>query len=82
MINPGGIAVFVIGNTKYKNVEIDNAKYLSSCMLRHGFNEIDVAKRKISSKILSPYRNKAGQFSNNPKDKKVYSHEFVLIGKK
>lgn len=82
MINSGGIAVFVIGNTEYKNVKIDNAKYLTSCMLNHGFKEVDVAKRKISSKILSPYRDKIGQFSNNPNDKKVYSHEFVLIGRK
>ncbi len=82
MINIGGLAVFVIGNTKYKEVEIDNAKFLSSCMLLYGFNEIDVVKRKISSKILSPYRDKNGRFSNNTKNKRVYSHEFVLIGKK
>ncbi|HEX9601462.1 MAG TPA: DNA methyltransferase [Mariniflexile sp.] len=80
MINKGGLAIFVIGNTKYLDVEIDNAKFLSSCMLLHGFKEIDVAKRKISSKILSPYRDKNGRFTNNKNDKKVYSHEFILIG--
>lgn len=82
MVRQNGAAVFVIGNTKYKDVEIDNAKFLSSCLLRHGFNEIEVSKRKISGKILSPYRDKNGRFSSNVKDKKVYSYEFVLIGKK
>lgn len=82
IINPGGLVVFVIGNTKYRDVEINNAKFLICCMLNEGFHSIEVVKRKISSKILTPFRDKKGRFSRNPNDKKVYSHEFVVIGKK
>ncbi|HEX8270756.1 MAG TPA: DNA methyltransferase [Flavobacterium sp.] len=82
LLNPGGLAVFVIGNTTHKNVYIDNAKYLVKCMLNEGFNEVEVKKRQISSKILSPYRNVDGKFSSNKNHKKIYSYEFVLIAKK
>ncbi|WP_026710392.1 class I SAM-dependent methyltransferase [Flavobacterium filum] len=82
LINPGGMAVFVIGNTTYKDIYIDNAKYLTKCMLNRGFGEIEVMKRKISSKILSPYRDKRGKFSNNKNHKKIYSYEFVIIARK
>jgi len=82
IINPGGLAIFVIGNTKFKDVYVDNAKYIAECMLCSGFKEIEVIKRKISSKILSPYRNKDGKFSNDKRKRKIYSYEFVLIAKK
>ena len=82
IINPGGLAVFVIGNTKFKDVYVDNAKFIAECMFESGFNEIEVFKRKISSKILSPYRNKDGKFSNDKRKRKIYSYEFVLIARK
>ena len=28
-----GMAVFVIGNTQYRDVKIDNAKHLENCMI-------------------------------------------------
>lgn len=82
IINPGGLAVFVIGNTKFKDVYVDNAKFIAECMFESGFDEIEVFKRKISSKTLSPYRNKNGKFSNDKRKRKIYSYEFVLIARK
>jgi hypothetical protein len=82
IINPGGLAVFVIGNTTYKQVYVDNAKYLAKCMLKTGFENPEVFKRKISSKILTPYRDQVGRFSSNKKHRKVYNYEFVIIAKK
>lgn len=82
LVNPGGLAVFVIGNTKYNGVYIDNAKYLTKCLIDKGFTDIDIYKRRISSKTLSPYRNKNGKFSNDKRKRKVYSYEFVIISKK
>jgi DNA modification methylase len=83
IINPGGLAVFVIGNTTYKSVYIDNAKYLTKCMLDIGFEGIEVFKRKISSKMLTPYRDSNGKFSNAGENKKiVYQEEYVIIAKK
>lgn len=78
----GGMNIFVIGNTSYKGVKVDNAKYLVEVMYRIGFTNIEVKKRKISSKILTPYRDEKGRFSNDSSDRKVYNYEFVIIGKK
>lgn len=82
IIKPGGLAFIVIGNTKYKEVYIDNARYIAECMFDCGFKEIEVLKRKISSKILSPYRDKDGKFSNDKRKRKIYNTEFVIIAKK
>lgn len=82
LLNDNGHAAFVIGNTSYKGIYIDNAKFLIESFFTKGFSEIQVTKRKISSKILTPYRDQKGKFSNNEKGQKVYSHEFVIIAKK
>lgn len=82
LLNENGYAAFVIGNTSYKGVYIDNAKVLIESFINKGFKNIEVTKRKISSKILTPYRDKTGKFSNNKKGEKVYSHEFIIIAKK
>lgn len=82
ILKEDGHAAFVIGNTHYKDVFIDNAKFLSHCLLDSGYKELRITKRKISSKILTPYRDKYGQFSNNSGGKKVYSHEYLIIAKK
>ncbi len=82
LLNENGHVAFVIGNTSYKGVYIDNAKVLIESFMNKGFKNIEVTKRKISSKILTPYRDKTGKFSNNKKGEKVYSHEFIIIAKK
>lgn len=77
-----GMAVFVIGNTEYKGVRIDNAKHLVESMLNTGFSKVSVTKRKISFKILTPYRDKFGQFTTNGDGRKVYNEEFIVVGRK
>lgn len=78
----GGGVVFVIGNTSYKGVYIDNAKYLSECMLEAGFKDIKIEKREVKNKILTSYRDKTGKFSRDPKGHKVYSVEFIVTARK
>jgi hypothetical protein len=82
IINPKGLAVFVIGNTTHRGIYIDNAKYLTKCMLTAGFTGVEAFKRKISSKILTPYRDNNGKFSSNKRHKKIYSYEFIIIARK
>jgi DNA modification methylase len=77
-----GLAFFIIGNTKYRSIEVNNAKYIAECMIKHDFQEISVIKRKISSKNLTPFRDERGKFSSSKNQKEVYSYEYVLIGKK
>jgi methylase of polypeptide subunit release factors len=82
ILSSNGMVLFVIGNTEYKNIRIDNAKHLSESLYGVGFQEVSVTKRKISRKILTPYRDKRGKFTTNSKGRKVYSEEFIIIGRK
>jgi hypothetical protein len=82
LLRRNGLAVFVIGNTEYKGVRIDNAAHLAESLLRGGFSKVRVAKRKMSGKILTPYRDGIGQFSRSSDGRHVYGEEFVLIAAK
>ena len=82
MLNDGGMAVFVIGNTQYKNVKIDNAKYLVDCMKRANFLGVKTIPRKVSLKTLTPYRDAQGRFTRDSTQRKVYNEEFVVIGRR
>lgn len=77
----GGMMLMVIGNTEYKGVHIDNVKHLCESMLNSGFTKVSVTKRKISGKILTPYRDESGRFSASSDKRKVYSEEFIVIGR-
>lgn len=82
ILNRNGMAVFVIGNTQYKSAKINNAGYLTECMERSGFQNVKVMKRKISLKIMTPYRDSRGRFTRDSAARKVYNEEFVVTGRK
>jgi len=82
LLSDDGIIFLVIGNTKYRSVEVDNVKFICQCMNDRGFENIDVKKRKISSKTLTPYRDKGGKFRATNDIKSVYAYEYVIIGEK
>lgn len=82
ILKPGGGALFVIGNTEYKNVRINNAKHLLESLLSNGFVDVSVERRKISNKILTPYRDSIGKFTTDKNSRKVYSEEFIIFGRK
>ena len=82
MLNLGGMALFVIGDTEYKGTQIHNSKQLVESLIRSGFGEVTISKRKITNKILSPYRDENGKFTNNKDDREIYHEEFVIIGRK
>jgi DNA modification methylase len=77
-----GLAVFVIGNTEYKGVRIENAAHLTESLLASGFERVRVAKRRMSGKILTPYRDRTGKFSRSSAGRHIYAEEFVLIASK
>jgi hypothetical protein len=82
ILNTDGMAMFVIGNMEYKGVKIDNVKHLANSLREAGYRMILASKRKISKKILTPYRDKNGKFTTDSNERKVYSEEFILIGRK
>ena len=82
MLSKGGMAVFVIGNTRYKGVRIDNKEQLAHCMKRANFQEVETVRRKVSWKIMTPYRDARGRFTQDAKQRRVYGEEFVVIGRR
>ncbi|MBE0427293.1 MAG: class I SAM-dependent methyltransferase [Nitrospirae bacterium] len=82
IVKMGSSVAFVIGNTSYKGVHVDNAKSLAQSLLDNNFKNVQVSRRKISYKILTPYRNELGRFTSHAHGRKVYSHEYVLTCEK
>lgn len=79
IVRKGGIAMFVIGNTQYHGVDIDNATHLTESLLKAGFSRVRATKRTISNKAATPYRTPAGRFSKTRTNNSIYSHEYVLM---
>lgn len=81
-LKPGGMIFIVIGDTEYKGVKVENSTYLMECLSNAGFSDVCRIKRRITGKILTPYRNSEGRFSKSAKSsKKIYAEEFVLTGR-
>ena len=82
ILEESGMAVFVIGNTQYKGVKVENAAHLAASMERAGFEDVCAIPRKVSLKIMTPYRDARGRFTRDSTQRQVYAEEFVLIGRK
>ena len=82
LLKSNGMILFIIGNTEYKNVYINKAKHLVESLYNAGFSKVYISKRKITGKILTPYRDSTGKFAASKNTKEVYSEEFVIIGRK
>lgn len=82
MLNSHGMALFVIGDTEYKGTQIHNSRQLVESLIKSGFREVTVSKRKIRNKILTPYRDENGKFTSNKDDREIYHEEFVIVGRK
>lgn len=78
-LRPGGLAVFLIGNTRYRGVSVDNAAHLSEALLRAGFSHVKAAKRRLSQKYLTPFRDPIGRLCRPSTQTPIYSEEFILI---
>lgn len=82
ILNPGGTAVFIVGNTQYGNVKVNNAQHFAESLLRSGFSSVFATKRRIGKKNCTPYRDAKGRFVRSDENRKIYNEEFVLIGRK
>lgn len=82
MLNANGMAVFVIGNTTYQGTTIDNSTHLQQCMASAGFQDIKAFQRRVSLKIMTPYRDSRGRFTKDSTSRKVYGEEFVVVGRR
>ncbi|MDM8119763.1 hypothetical protein QUV58_02940 [Succinatimonas hippei] len=78
MLRPGGMILFVIGDTEFKKVKIENSLHLVLELLTNGYKEIKVSKRHITNKLLTPYRDDTGKFSSDKGQRKIYHEEFII----
>ena len=58
IIRPGGLAIFVVGNSNIRGVFVNNAKMISSCARRVGFREVSRYERELPAnrRYLPPPR--------------------------
>ena len=82
LLKNNGKCIFVIGDTEYKKIKIENAKCLSEAMLMNGFEIELISKRRIENKFLPSHRDSNGKFSSDKTDRKIYSQEYIIIGRK
>lgn len=82
LLKDDGMIVLVIGNTEYRGVYINNAAHLIEALYDAGFSKVYISKRKITGKILTPYRDATGKFAASKNAKEIYSEEFVVVGRK
>lgn len=81
MLKPGGMVFLIVGDTEYKGVKIRNFEHLVQCLRDEGFTDIKAAKRRISNKLLTPYRDRLGRFSADKTQRTIYHEEFIVSGR-
>ncbi len=81
LLYSGGMVLFVIGNTEYKGVKVDNAQYVADCLSDCGFGDIHAFARCVSGKTLTPYRDRLGRFTSDASSRKVYAEECIVTGR-
>lgn len=74
----------IIGDTEYGNIKIPNAEVTIELLKYIGFEFKKVIKRKLSSKIFTPFRDKLGRFTDAQHGckRKIYQYEYVIFAKK
>lgn len=82
LLNHGGMAVFVIGNTSYQGVGIDNRAHMVHCMQSAGYHDVEARRRRVSLKTMTPYRDSRGRFTRDGTQRRVYGEEFVVTGRR
>jgi len=77
-------ACIIIGNTEYGDIKIPNAEVTIQLLKNIGFEYKKIIKRKLSSKIFTPYRDKSGKFTDadHGGKRKIYQYEYVIFAKK
>jgi len=74
----------IIGDTQYLGTNIPNTEISIELLKNTGFKIDKIIKRKISSKIFTPYRDSIGRFSNgkNGKRRAIYQYEYIIVAQK
>ncbi|MCQ9206867.1 MAG: hypothetical protein NG740_03185 [Omnitrophica bacterium] len=74
----------ILGDTEYSKIKVPNTKVSIQIMQSIGFTVESVIKRRLSSKIFTPFRDKMGRFTDSSHNSKrnIYQYEYIVIAKK
>ncbi|MBU0477725.1 site-specific DNA-methyltransferase [bacterium] len=74
----------IMGDTEYGKIKIPNAEVTIELLKNIGFEFKKVIKRKLSSKIFTPYRDKSGKFTDadHGGKRKIYQYEYLIFARK
>ncbi|MCL2799152.1 MAG: class I SAM-dependent methyltransferase [Endomicrobia bacterium] len=82
MLKKNGMVFFVVGNTEFKGIKIENSRHLVEAMMDCGLDDIKIDRRKISNKLLTPYRDSNGKFTTDKEQRQIYHEELLISGRK
>ena len=74
----------ILGDTEYLGIKIPNTEVSIELLESAGFRIQDVIKRRLSSKIFTPFRDSIGRFTDAKHSNKrnIYQYEYIIIAKK
>ena len=83
VLNKDGRLCLILGDTEYMGIRIPNTAVSIELLEKSGFFIERVIKRRLSSKIFTPYRDAAGRFtdSRHGHKRKIYQHEHIVIAR-
>jgi len=85
ILKPGHKSCIIIGDTMLQGSYIANSQVAAEQMQNIGFIPAKFIKREVSNKLITPWRDSEnGKFTNknNPKKKKAYEYEYIVIMEK
>ena len=84
VLKPSKRLCLILGNTEYLGIKIPNTEVSIECLQELGFKIEKVIKRQLSAKIFTPFRDKAGRFTDaeHGNQRKVYQYEYLIVARK
>lgn len=84
VLKPNKQLSLILGDTEYLGVDIPNTKVSIELLESAGFRIQNVIKRRLSSKIFTPFRDSSGRFTDAEHSNKrnIYQYEYIIVAKK
>lgn len=84
VLKSGKKLCLILGDTEYLDIKVPNTEVSIELLESCGFQIKEVIKRKLSSKIFTPFRDKTGKFTDAAHSSKrhIYQYEFVVVAEK
>ena len=84
VLKPNKKLCLILGDTEYLGVKIPNTEVSIEILESAGFKVQGVIKRRLSSKIFTPFRDSVGRFTDAAHSNKrnIYQYEYIVVAKK